>query len=51
MHFPDTDPAYHDASSISMLGLLWTVRALGFRIANLDVTVSKPLRSDQFGLR
>ncbi len=40
MHFPDTDPAYRDASSISMLEtVVDAVRALGFRITNLDVTV------------
>jgi len=40
MHFPDTDPAYRDASSISMLEtIVEAVRALGFRIVNLDVTV------------
>ena len=40
MHFPDTDPAYRDVSSISMLEtIVDAVRALGFRIVNLDVTV------------
>lgn len=40
MHFPDTDPAYRDASSISMLEtIVDAVRSLGFRVANLDVTV------------
>ena len=40
MHFPDTDPSYRDASSISMLEtIVDAVRALGFRIVNLDVTV------------
>jgi 2-C-methyl-D-erythritol 2,4-cyclodiphosphate synthase len=40
MHFPDTDPAYRDVSSISMLEtIVGAVRSLGFRIANLDVTV------------
>jgi len=40
IHFPDTDPAYRDASSISMLEtIVEAVRALGFRIGNLDVTV------------
>jgi 2-C-methyl-D-erythritol 2,4-cyclodiphosphate synthase len=40
MHFPDTDPAHRDASSISMLEtIVDAVRALGFRIANLDVTI------------
>ncbi len=40
MHFPDTDPTYRDASSISMLEtIVDAVRSLGFRVANLDVTV------------
>jgi 2-C-methyl-D-erythritol 2,4-cyclodiphosphate synthase len=40
MHFPDSDPAYRDASSITMLEtIVAAIRALGFRIANLDVTV------------
>jgi len=40
MHFPDTDPAYRDASSISMLKtIVDAVRSLGFRIANFDVTI------------
>lgn len=40
MHFPDSDPAYRDASSVSMLEtIVVAVRTLGFRIANLDVTI------------
>ncbi|MGO9571901.1 MAG: 2-C-methyl-D-erythritol 2,4-cyclodiphosphate synthase [Desulfomonilaceae bacterium] len=40
MHFPDSDPTYRNASSISLLEIIVdAVRALGFRIANLDVTV------------
>ncbi len=40
MHFPDSDPTYRDASSISMLEtIVAAVRTLGFRVANLDVTV------------
>jgi 2-C-methyl-D-erythritol 2,4-cyclodiphosphate synthase len=40
MHFPDSDPAYRDASSITMLEtIVAAIGALGFRIANLDVTV------------
>ena len=40
MHFPDTDSTYKDASSISMLQtIVSALHSLGFRIANLDVTV------------
>ncbi len=40
MHFPDTDPAYYGASSISMLeNICETVRSLGYRISNMDVTI------------
>ncbi len=40
MHFPDTDPAYRDASSIGMLKTVADdIRALGFQVANVDVTV------------
>jgi 2-C-methyl-D-erythritol 2,4-cyclodiphosphate synthase len=40
MHFPDTDPAYRDASSIEMLKTVADdIRALGFRVANVDMTV------------
>ncbi|MGB6065546.1 MAG: 2-C-methyl-D-erythritol 2,4-cyclodiphosphate synthase [Desulfomonilaceae bacterium] len=40
MHFPDTDPTFRDASSISMLETIVAgLRSLGFRIANLDVTI------------
>ncbi len=40
MHFPDTDPTYRDASSIGMLKtIVDDVRALGFRVANVDITV------------
>lgn len=40
MHFPDTDPAYRDASSIEMLKtIVDDVRALGFRVANVDITL------------
>ena len=40
MHFPDTDPAYRDASSIRMLKTVADdIRALGFQVSNVDVTV------------
>jgi len=40
MHFPDTDPTYRDASSIGMLETIAkAVRSLGYRIANVDVTI------------
>jgi 2-C-methyl-D-erythritol 2,4-cyclodiphosphate synthase len=40
MHFPDADPAYRDASSIRMLKTVADdIRALGFRVSNVDVTV------------
>jgi 2-C-methyl-D-erythritol 2,4-cyclodiphosphate synthase len=40
MHFPDTDPAYRDTSSIEMLKTVADdIRALGFRVANVDMTV------------
>ncbi len=39
-HFPDTDPAYKDASSIAMLKIVVDeVRALDFEVANIDITV------------
>jgi 2-C-methyl-D-erythritol 2,4-cyclodiphosphate synthase len=40
MHFPETDPAYKDASSIDMLETIVTaIYSLGLRIVNLDITV------------
>ena len=40
MHFPDADPAYRDASSIGMLKTVADdIRALGFQVANVDITV------------
>ena len=40
MHFPDMDPAYRDASSIGMLKTVADdIRALGFQVANVDITV------------
>jgi 2-C-methyl-D-erythritol 2,4-cyclodiphosphate synthase len=39
-HFPDTDPAYKDASRIAMLRIVVDdIRALDFEVANIDVTV------------
>ena len=40
MHFPDTDPAYRDASSIGLLEVVSkAVNSLGFQISNIDVTI------------
>ncbi len=40
MHFPDTDPAHKDASSIQMLEVIAAaVRAMGFQVVNIDATV------------
>ncbi|HMK35640.1 MAG TPA: 2-C-methyl-D-erythritol 2,4-cyclodiphosphate synthase [Desulfomonilaceae bacterium] len=40
IHFPDTDPAFHGASSMTMLEIIINaVEALGFRIGNIDITV------------
>ena len=40
MHFPDSDPAYKDASSIGMLEIIATaVHGMGFRIVNIDATI------------
>ncbi|HTY22187.1 MAG TPA: 2-C-methyl-D-erythritol 2,4-cyclodiphosphate synthase [Desulfomonilaceae bacterium] len=40
MRFPDTDPSYRDASSIGMLKTVaGEVKALGFQVANVDVTI------------
>lgn len=40
MHFPDTDPAYRDASSIGLLEVVAkAVESVGFRILNIDVTI------------
>jgi len=40
MHFPDTDPAYRDASSISLLEVIVrAVESVGFRISNIDATI------------
>lgn len=40
LHFPDTDPAYKDVSSMELLEIVAkAIDSLGFRIANLDATV------------
>ncbi len=40
MHFPDTDPAYKDASSITMLEIISAaVHSLGYQVCNIDITV------------
>ncbi len=40
MHFPDTDPAFRDASSVGLLRVIREkIVGLGFRIANIDATV------------
>jgi 2-C-methyl-D-erythritol 2,4-cyclodiphosphate synthase len=40
MHFPDTDPAYKDASSIMMLETISSaIYDLGMVISNIDVTI------------
>jgi 2-C-methyl-D-erythritol 2,4-cyclodiphosphate synthase len=40
MHFPDTDPQYHNAPSLDMLQIIAVaIHALGFAIGNVDVTV------------
>lgn len=39
-HYPDTDPRWKDASSITLLGeVVRHVQAVGFQIVNVDVTV------------
>jgi 2-C-methyl-D-erythritol 2,4-cyclodiphosphate synthase len=39
-HFPDSDPAYRDASSIDLLAdTAKAVISLGYRIGNVDVTI------------
>lgn len=40
MHFPDSDPAYRDASSLDLLSIVCdAVRNLGFEIENIDATI------------
>ena len=39
-HFPDDDPRYKDADSISLLGTVWKhANELGWRLGNADVTI------------
>ncbi len=56
LHFPDTDPAYKDVSSMELLEIVAkAIDSLGFRIANLDATVLAerpkvgPYRGDMVG--
>lgn len=40
-HFPDTDPAYRDANSLSMLeSVMEEVRARGWRVQNVDASIA-----------
>ena len=40
MHFPDSDPAYKDASSMKLLGIIThAVGSMGYTIENVDVTL------------
>lgn len=40
VHFPDSDPTYRDASSLRLIETTCdAVRSLGYRIANIDVTI------------
>lgn len=40
MHFPDTDPAFRDISSMRLMETACdAVRSLGFRISNIDLTI------------
>jgi 2-C-methyl-D-erythritol 2,4-cyclodiphosphate synthase len=40
MHFPDSDPAYRDASSIGLLEIISkAVGAMGFEVGNVDATI------------
>jgi 2-C-methyl-D-erythritol 2,4-cyclodiphosphate synthase len=40
MHFPVTDPAYRDASSVGLLEVIVkAVESVGFLISNVDVTI------------
>ncbi len=51
--FPDTDPAYRDADSLTLLGKVWTELAKdGYRVVNVDCVVitEKPRLSSHLGL-
>lgn len=39
-HFPDADPAYKDADSMELLGIVGAmIRDAGYQVGNIDVTV------------
>jgi 2-C-methyl-D-erythritol 2,4-cyclodiphosphate synthase len=39
-HFPDSDPRYENADSLSLLATVWTQAAgLGWRLGNADLTI------------
>ena len=39
-HFPDSDPRYHGASSVDLLGIVMQkVKARGYRVGNADLTI------------
>jgi 2-C-methyl-D-erythritol 2,4-cyclodiphosphate synthase len=39
-HFPDTDPAFRDADSIELLGIIaGKIEKAGFSVGNVDVTI------------
>ena len=39
-HFPDTDPAYRDISSLDLLGrVMALLAAQGWRVENVDITI------------
>ena len=39
-HFPDTDPAYRDISSLDLLGrVMALLAAQGWRVENVDLTI------------
>ena len=38
-HFPDTDPAYKGADSLSLLKTVWMGEARWFNVNNLDTTI------------
>lgn len=51
-HFPDTDPKYQGADSLELLRLVGgKVRAAGYRISNVDVTMiaQRPKLKDSIG--
>jgi 2-C-methyl-D-erythritol 2,4-cyclodiphosphate synthase len=52
LHFPDTDPAYHGASSLALLGKVSEkMKGNGFRVSNIDATIvaERPKLSSFFG--